>query len=94
MNENETINAERYGVWFMLAALASFVAWIIGYAAEKLNLHYKFQANTYRHKRVLSFFFLGCQIIKKKLKIPIVFEEIRDEIREMSIIMDNKINRA
>jgi len=77
MNENKTINADRYAVWFMLASLASFIAWIIGYAAEKEGLHYDFQANTYRHRRVLSFFYLGCQIVRKKLEVLIDLEEIQ-----------------
>lgn len=77
MNENKTINAARYTVWFMLATLASLIAWIVGYAAEQKKLHYDFQANTYRHRRVLSFFYLGCQIIRKKVEIPINLDEIQ-----------------
>lgn len=77
--ENKTVIAERYIVWLMLASLASFIAWIVGYAAEKAELHYDFQANTYRHRRVLSFFYLGCQIIKKKIDVSINLEEIQRE---------------
>jgi hypothetical protein len=77
LNENKTINAERYTVWFMLASLASLIAWIIGYAAEKEGLHYNFQANTYRHRRVLSFSYLGCQIVRKKIDVPIDLENIQ-----------------
>lgn len=65
-DNNETIIPERFTVWMLLAALASLVAWITGVAAEQLNLHYDFQANTYKHRRVLSFFYLGCQLIRKK----------------------------
>jgi len=77
MNDNFTIKEERYTVWLLLATLASFIAWIIGFAAEQKNLHYDFQANTYRHRRVLSFFYLGCQIVRKKINIPIQLDEIR-----------------
>lgn len=77
MNDNITIKAERYTTWLMLAALASFVAWIVGHRAEQLKLHYDFQANSYKHRRVLSFFYLGCQIIRKNLYFPIVLNEIR-----------------
>lgn len=77
LNSNKTIKPKRFVVWLMLAALASFIAWIVGYLAEKLNLHYDFQANTYKHRRVLSFFYLGCQIIRKKISIPINFELIQ-----------------
>lgn len=71
LDKNETINPERYTVWLLLAALASLVAWLTGAAAEQLKLHWDFQANTYRHRRVLSFFYLGCQIIRKKIDTPI-----------------------
>jgi hypothetical protein len=77
MNENVTLNAERYTTWILLASLSSFVAWVVGYAAEQEKLHYDFQANTYRHRRVLSFFYLGCRIISKKTDVVIVLDEIR-----------------
>ena len=70
-DKNETIKPERLTVWMLLAALASLIAWLIGAAAEQLNLHYDFQANTYKHRRVLSFFYLGCQVIRKKIDTPI-----------------------
>lgn len=71
-NNNKTTKPERYIVWLLLAALAALVAWVVGYAGEKMNLHHHFQANTYRHRRVLSYVFLGCRIIKKQ--IVILFE--------------------
>ena len=77
MNENVTLIAERYTTWLLIASLASFVAWVIGYAAEQKKLHYNFQANTYRHRRVLSFFYLGCQIVRKKIDVDIQLHEIR-----------------
>jgi Transposase DDE domain len=79
MNENKTIKYERFIVWLMLSALASMLAWIVGYVAEKNNLHYDFQANTCRTKRVLSFFYLGCQILRKKIKISIQLDKIPKE---------------
>lgn len=77
MNENVTLIAKRYITWLLIASLASFIAWVVGYAAEQKKLHYYFQANTYRHRRVLSFFYLGCQIIRKKIDIDIQLHQIR-----------------
>ena len=77
MNENVTLMAERYTVWLLIASLASFIAWIVGYVAEQAKLHYDFQANTYRHRRILSFFYLGCQIIRKKIDFEIILHEVR-----------------
>ncbi len=77
LKENKTIKSVRYRVWLMISTLAYIIAWIIGYAAEKQGLHYDFQANTYKHRRVLSFFYLGCQIVRKKIVIPIQLKEIQ-----------------
>ena len=79
MSENTTVKSERYIVWLLLAALSSIIAWLVGYAAEKEGLHYEFQANTYRHRRVLSFFYLGCQIIRKKTNLSFDVGEIQRE---------------
>ncbi|MBX9808037.1 MAG: IS4 family transposase [Flavobacteriaceae bacterium] len=78
-DKNETIKPERFTVWLMLAALASLVCWLSGATAEKLKLHYDFQANSYRHRRVLSFFYLGCQIIRKKIDLTIDWAVIHQE---------------
>lgn len=64
-NENKTIKAARYAVWLLISTLAYLIAWIVGFSAKKEGLHYDFQANTYRHRRVHSFFYLGYQIIRK-----------------------------
>ena len=77
MNENQTIKPERYIVWLMLAALASLIAWITGFVAEQNKLHFDFQANTYKHRRVLSFFYLGCQIIRKKIPLKIDLRKVQ-----------------
>ena len=61
---------ERIQILLLLAMLASLIAHLTGLAAENENLHYQFQANTIKTRRVLSFFFLGCQIIIKKIPIP------------------------
>ena len=77
LNENKTIKAARYAVWLMISSLAALIAWIVGYVAESKNMHYDFQANTYKHRRVLSSFYLGCQIIKKKIPLFIDLNEIQ-----------------
>jgi len=73
-NLNQTIKPARYIVWLLLAALAALVAWIVGFLAEKNKLNLQLQANTYRHKRTLSFVFLWCRIISKN--ISLLYESI------------------
>lgn len=80
MDNNKTLKRERLAVWLLLAALASLVAWLVGAEAEKANIHRQFQANSTRNRRVISFFYLGCQVIRKKMKIPISFEKISEVV--------------
>ncbi|WP_367608272.1 IS4 family transposase [Legionella sp. W05-934-2] len=59
----------RIQVLLMIAMLASFILYLLGWIAEENQWQYQFQANTYKHRRVLSLFYLGCRIIKKQLLI-------------------------
>jgi hypothetical protein len=61
----------RIEVLLLIAMLASFLAWLTGWIAEKNGLHLQFQSNSVKNRRILSLFFLGCQIIKKRIAIPI-----------------------
>ena len=76
MQENKTERQERLIVWLLLAALASLFAWVVGRAAETKGLQYQFQANSIRHRRVLSLFYLGCEVIRKNINLPIDLEMI------------------
>lgn len=59
----------RIQILLMLAMLASFILYLLGWIAEKNHWHYQFQANTYKHRRVLSLFYLGCRIVKKQIPV-------------------------
>jgi hypothetical protein len=53
----------RLNLFFLIAMLTAFLAWIIGWIAEKSNLQNQYQANSIKTTRVLSLFYLGCRII-------------------------------
>jgi hypothetical protein len=59
---------ERIQVLLMIAMLATLIAYLTGFVAENKGWHYHFQANSSNKKRVLSLFYLGCRMIKKKFK--------------------------
>lgn len=61
----------RISVLLLIGTLASLVAHIVGLAAEASQLQYQFQTNSIKARRVLSLFYLGCEVIRKKIKIPI-----------------------
>lgn len=85
LRDNKTIKTERLSVWLLISSLASFIAWILGNIAESLNLHYQFQANSIKNRRVISIFYLGCQVIRKNIKIPIDFNNLGFECREINV---------
>ncbi len=64
-----SIKIRRIQVLLMIAMLAAYILFFIGWIAEKNKWYYQFQANTDKKKRVLSLFYLGCRVVKKKLRI-------------------------
>jgi len=58
-----TSHIYRLNVFFLIAMLAAFLAWVIGWIAEKSNLQAQYQANSIKKSRVLSLFYLGYRVI-------------------------------
>ena len=56
---------ERIATLLMIGALAMYAVTIIGFAAERLGAQAAYRANTVA-RRVLSFFVLGCQILRRQ----------------------------
>lgn len=62
---------KRIEILLLIAMLASFIAWLVGWVGEQQQLNYAFQSNSVKNRRVLSLFFLGCRMIKKKIWVSI-----------------------
>jgi hypothetical protein len=62
---SRTENIQRLEILLLISFIATVILWLIGNLAESKNMHRDFQANSYRHKRVLSVFSLGIQIIRQ-----------------------------
>jgi hypothetical protein len=60
-------SVKRIEILLLIAMLAAFMAYLIGYVAENKKLQYQFQANSIKKHRVLSLFYLGCQVIRRKI---------------------------
>jgi hypothetical protein len=54
----------RLELLLLIAAVAYFVQQSVGFAAEQLSLHHRYQANTIRDRRVLSHFLLGGFVLR------------------------------
>jgi len=55
----------RFAALFLLVAIAMLTVTLLGFAAEQRGLHRRFQANTTTHRRVLSWFALGCHLVRR-----------------------------
>ena len=63
LHYHRTDSRLRLQVLLLIANLALIVVWLLGMATMLTQQHYQFQANTVRHKRVLSVIFIGLQMI-------------------------------
>ena len=57
-------SVERMQVLVFIASLALLVLWLMGTATIAQGAHYQFQANSVRHKRILSVLFVGLQMVQ------------------------------
>ena len=58
-----SIHQHRFAALLLIAALTLFIAWMIGAAAQHRGLTSDYQANTIRHRPVLSLSFLGKRVV-------------------------------
>ncbi len=63
LSYHRTSSVIRLQILLLLACLAMVVLWLLGLATIASGQHYQFQANSIRHKRVLSIVFIGMQMI-------------------------------
>lgn len=60
---SKTAGIERMSVLCLIASIAGTVLWFIGFEAERRKWHLKYQANTVKSRRVLSFLTLAKNVI-------------------------------
>lgn len=73
-------STERLANLLLVGMLATISLWLIGRLAEEKQLHYQYQANTVRNKRVLSLFYLGCLLTRQK-RISFTQQELKAAIK-------------
>uniref|UniRef100_UPI003F62693D IS4 family transposase n=1 Tax=Phytobacter sp. V91 TaxID=3369425 RepID=UPI003F62693D len=59
----------RLEVLSVVAAMASLVMWLTGYLAEKKQLHRRYQANSIKDRRVLSYVRLAVEVLRQDARI-------------------------
>lgn len=59
---NGTRSAKRLQLLLLIGMLANFILWILGVVARVTEQHWEYQANTVKHRQVLSASYLGLRV--------------------------------
>lgn len=62
---SHTTQADRFAILLLIAALAQLALWLVGHATVKAGYHWRYQANTTRHRLTLSAIALGLQVARR-----------------------------
>ena len=81
LNDTGTRNIERLNILLLIVYIASIGLWFIGQCAKENKRHYQFQANTVKHRDVLSNIYLGWQILFSAKNL-LSAKEINDTLRQ------------
>lgn len=86
LEKANTKHLKRIEILLLIAMLASCIAWLAGCVGEKMKWHYQYQANSVKTRRVLSFFFLGCRLLKRQVDITMdMLDDALLEARRLAI---------
>ena len=85
---HRTDSIVRPQVLLLIATLALMVLWLLGMAAVLLNKHYQFQANSIRHKKVLSIIFIGLQMVHET-RIHLSRHDISMAWRQLNAVQEH-----
>jgi hypothetical protein len=80
LSGSHTTQQERWTILLLIAALAHVALWLVGLATIQAHRHYPYQANTTRHRLVLSAITLGLQVIRRgrdRLPAPVLWASLR-----------------
>ncbi|MGT8741397.1 IS4 family transposase [Klebsiella oxytoca] len=85
-------SAERMLVLSLLATLSTIVLWLIGYHAENKGLHLRYQANSIKTRRVISYLTLAENILRhsplilKRAVLSTVLKHLARTYRNMVLV--------
>lgn len=83
-----TNQAKRLEVLLLIAALACLICWLMSLSAIKKRLHYDYQSNSIKTRKVLSNIYLACQLVRRNASFNL------EEIKDAYILLQSLITRA
>ena len=88
-----TKRPERLEALLLVAALASFILWLLGLAAAERQWARHFQANTERRRPVLSTVFLG-QELWRNHRFKVTLAELFDALKRLKLLVIHEAQYA
>ena len=89
----QTKRAERLETLLLVAALASFILWLLGLAASDRQWTRHFQANTERRRRVLSTVFLGHELWRNH-RFTVTLADLYDALKRLKLLVAHEAQYA
>jgi hypothetical protein len=92
LREGMSLSAERIEVLSLLATMASIVMWLSGYILENNNIHLRYQANSIKHRRVISLLKLAENVFRhtpqilKTLSLNKALQQLQKRYADMLLI--------
>ena len=83
--QNRTRQIKRMTLLILLTTIANWILMILGMAATVSNQHRQYQANTTRHKNVLSLPFIGLRVVADR-KIRLRLQDLRQAIGRLNYL--------
>ncbi|MES0612751.1 IS4 family transposase [Klebsiella pneumoniae] len=85
-------SSERVAVLSLIATLASIIMWLSGFSLENSGIHHKYQANTVKHRRVISLLklaenvFRHSPLILKTLSLDSGLKKLQQRYTDMILV--------
>jgi len=86
LEHSGTRQLQRLQVLLLVGSLAMMVLWLLGKATELTGQHRQYQANTIKHRTVLSTIFLGLQVSRDR-RIALTDHDLRTAAKALRTIV-------
>jgi hypothetical protein len=82
LRQNRSMSVGRLSIALLIGAIGMLILWVIGIVAKEREIHYHYQANTTKHRNVLSLFIIGWQFIEEA-KSTLTPQELKNSLKHL-----------
>lgn len=69
LNESETKSTQRMSILLLIAAIATFICWVVGIFVKRNGTASDYQAHSAKFTCVLSIVYLGCEVLRRPVQM-------------------------